>query len=209
MWISAQHVKRKVNTITRFIWPGKHNLKLKQAMSIIGFDANGDRQKDDFYATPEPTTEALLHVEKFKGGVREPCCGEGHMSKVLIKHGYNVQSTDLVDRGYGQSRVDFLLETKTCDNIITNPPYKNALDFAEKSVQLATSKCALLLKLNFLEGVKRKEFFAVYPPETIYVFSQRQSLMKNGVSYQGGMMALAWYVWNLHAKPRQTVVKWL
>ena len=180
-----------------------------QAMSIVGFNANGDRQKDDYYATPEPTTEALLGVEKFEGNVWEPCCGEGHISKVLIKHGYKVQSTDLIDRGYGQCRIDFLLETTTCDNIITNPPYRNALDFAEKAVQSASNKCALLLKLNFLEGVKRKAFFAVYPPASVYVFSQRQSLMKNGVPYQGGIMALAWYVWNLRARPEQTVVRWL
>ena len=181
----------------------------QQAMSIVGFNNKGDRQQDDYYATPEPTTEALLGVEKFEGSVWEPCCGEGHISKVLIKHGYEVQSTDLVNRGYGQSRIDFLLETTKCDNIITNPPYKNALDFAEKAVQLANSKCALLLKLNFLEGIKRKTFFAVYPPATVYVFSQRQSLMKNGVFYQGGMMALAWFVWHINQTTSFTKIEWL
>jgi len=181
----------------------------QQAMSIVGFNNKGDRQKDDFYATPEPTTEALLSVEKFEGRVWEPCCGEGHISKVLIRHGYEVQSTDLVDRNYGQSRIDFLFETTKCDNIITNPPYKNALDFAEKAVQLASNKCALLLKLNFLEGIKRKAFFAVHPPATVYVFSQRQSLMKNGVPYQGGMMALAWFVWHINQTTSFTKIEWL
>ena len=177
------------------------------AMKIVGHNLNGSREKDDFYATPHRTTEALLWVEKFRGDIWEPCCGEGHISKVLVEHGYSVRSTDLVDRGYGQPRVDFLFETKHFDNIITNPPYKNALEFAEHAVQLCDRKCALLLKLNFLEGIKRKSFFESYPPAWVYVFSQRQSLMKNGKPYKGGMMALAWFVWD--SAQRQTRVGWL
>ena len=179
----------------------------KTAMKIVGHNLNGSRQKDDFYATPPRTTKALLNVEKFKGDIWEPCCGQGHISRVLMEHGYSVRSTDLVDRGYGQPRIDFLLETKRCDNIITNPPYKNALEFAEHAVQLCDRKVALLLKLNFLEGIRRKSFFETRPPAWVYVFSQRQSLMKNGEPYKGGMMALAWFVWD--SAQRQTRVGWL
>ena len=177
------------------------------AMRIVGHNLDGAREKDDFYATPAQSTKALLNIEKFKGDIWEPCCGEGHISKVLVEHGYNVKSTDLVDRGYGQAGVDFLFETNRCDNIITNPPYKNALEFAEKAVQLCDRKVALLLKLNFLEGIRRKSFFESRPPAWIYVFSRRQSLMKNGKPYKGGMMALAWFVWD--SAQRQTRVGWL
>ena len=105
-------------------------------------------------------------------------------------------SSDLVDRGYGTPRIDFLMETQKHDNIITNPPFKNALEFAEKAVELARHKVALLLKLSFLEGVARRDFFKRYPPEKVWVFSQRQALMKNGEAYSGGMLALAWFVWS-------------
>lgn len=33
--------------------------------------------------------------------VWECSCGQGHLSEVLNKNGYNVKSTDLIDRGYG------------------------------------------------------------------------------------------------------------
>jgi hypothetical protein len=177
------------------------------ALKIVGHNLDGTREKDDFYATPTQTTRALLNIEKFRGKIWEPCCGEGHISRVLVEHGYSVRSTDLVDRGYGQPRVDFLLETRRCDNIITNPPYRNALEFAEKAVQLCDRKVALLLKLNFLEGIRRKSFFETRPPAWVYVFSQRQSLMKNGKPYKGGMMALAWFVWD--SAQRQTRVGWI
>ena len=55
---------------------------------------------------------------------------------------------------------------------------------------------ALLLKLSFLEGVARRDFFKRYPPEKVWVFSQRQALMKNGEAYSGGMLALAWFIWS-------------
>lgn len=47
------------------------------------------------------------------------------MSKVLEEHGYNVYSTDLIDRGYGIGGVDFLqVNEKWNGDILTNPPYK-------------------------------------------------------------------------------------
>lgn len=74
---------------------------LQAGLKIIGHNKRGDRERDDFYATPAPSTEALLSVEQFEGNIWEPCCGEGHISRVLEDAGYTVQSTDLVDRGYG------------------------------------------------------------------------------------------------------------
>jgi len=169
----------------------------KLSARIVGCNLRGDREVNDFYATSRPVTEALLKVEKFEGGIWEPCCGEGHISKVLLEHGYNVISSDLIDRDYGTPHIDFLCEASECDNIITNPPYKNALDFAEKAVELARGKTALLLKLNFLEGQRRRLFFNKTPPVRVHVFSGRQTLMKNGDDYSGrsGMMALAWFIW--------------
>ena len=179
------------------------------AARIIGFNPRGDRQKDDYYSTPAPTTQALLRVEKFIGQIWEPCCGEGHIAEVLIDAGHDVAASDLVDRGYGESGIDALFEYPAVSNIITNPPYKNALEFAEIFTDIA-GKVALLLKLNFLEGVKRQEFFLRKPPVRVHVFSQRQALMKNGMSYngRGGMMALAWFVWE-HDNTDPPRIGWL
>ena len=167
---------------------------MNKAQQIVGYSTN--REKNDFYATPEESTEKLLRVVTFRGRIYEPCCGQGHISEVLIKHGYEVSSSDLVDRGYGTPRVDFLMETQKYDNIVTNPPFKNALEFAERALELSRYKVALLLKLSFLEGVARRNFFKRYPPEKVWVFSQRQALMKNGEPHSGGMLALAWFIWS-------------
>jgi len=180
---------------------------IEAGFRIVGANMRGDRQKDDFYATPPQATLALLEKEQFSGGIYEPCCGQGHISKVLIGEGFDVESTDLIDRGYGTPGIDFLMETKRRDNIITNPPYgKLALPMAEHCQDIATNKTALLLKLSFLEGVARKQFFLEKPPIRVWVFSKRMNLMKDGQQYKnGGMMALAWFVWKTGYKGATTV----
>ena len=187
----------------------QENNQLTAGMLINGHNFRGDRQKDDFYATPFEASQQLLDVEIFDGGIYEPCCGQGHISKVLIKNGYDVESSDLVDRGYGKSNIDFLMEYKKRDNIITNPPYGRMLmKFVKQTQEIAEKKVALLLKLTFLEGQERKEFFKECPPTRVHVFSKRLSLMKNGQSYDGGMMALAWFVWDKDSD-KTTTVNWL
>lgn len=98
-------------------------------------------------------------------------------SKALEAHGHGVVSTDLVYRGYGkQEAVDFLkVEGGFDGDIITNPPYKYALEFVEKVLDMVKpgGKVAMFLKLQFLEGKGRKRFFLENPPKTVYVSSSK------------------------------------
>ena len=43
----------------------------------------GERQREDYYATEPKATEWLCKLEQFDGRILEPSCGEGHMSRVL------------------------------------------------------------------------------------------------------------------------------
>lgn len=127
---------------------------------------DGERPKDDFYATEPKAAELLLDVETFNRNIWECACGEGHLAKVFTAQGYEVRSSDIIDRGYGDV-LDFLQVTEEwAGDIITNPPYKYALEFAEKALQVVRpgGKVALFLKLTFLEGKRRKPFFQSQPP---------------------------------------------
>lgn len=80
---------------------------------------------------------------------------------------YIVKSTDLVDRGYGKSGVDFLKCTTPFNgDIITNPPYKYAQEFVEHALELIPNghKVAMFLKLTFLESKNRRSLFESNPP---------------------------------------------
>ena len=159
-----------------------------------------ERESNDYYATDPKAVELLLENETFSNKIWEPACGEGHMSEVLRARGYSVLSTDLIDRGYGIGNVDFLQQT--CRNlqadIITNPPYKYAKEFAEKALEIVSigNKVALFVKLTFLESKPRKQLFLTHPPKTVYVSCSRLKCAKNGVFDKvHSAVAYVWVVW--------------
>jgi hypothetical protein len=137
------------------------------------------------------------------------------MSETLKNNGYTVFSTDLINRGYGKGEVDFL---KCCDesqrDIVTNPPYKYATEFVYHALDVVSKGCkvAMFLKLQFLEGKKRKKLFEKHPPKTIYVSSSRLLCAKNGdfksKEKEGSAVAYAWYVWE-KGYEGDTVIKWI
>ena len=126
------------------------------------------------------------------------CNGGGHLSKLLVSKGYDVKSTDLIDRGYGTPNVDFLkCEEKFNGDILTNPPYKYALEFVEKALELINvgNKVIMFLKLTFLEGQERRRLFDTMQLSKVYVFSKRQQCAKNGNFTGSSAVAYAWFVW--------------
>jgi hypothetical protein len=171
-----------------------------------------NREKDDYYNTPQEAVFSLLEREKFLGAIWEPACGEGHISEALSARGYEVISTDLVDRGYGTPRVDFLMETKPlASNIITNPPFKLASQFIINSLNLTTGKVAMFLPLSYLSSQGRKrDIWDCTPIKTVYVFSHRVASHRNGkkTGKGGGMINFAWYVWE-HGYTGRPMIEWI
>ena len=105
----------------------------------------GERQAHDFYATSPMAVSQLLDAEVFSRDILEPCCGAGHIAKVLAASGYNVKAQDLYDYGYGESGVDFLAYNKPFNgDIITNPPYKYATEFVVHALELIPPPAAWL-----------------------------------------------------------------
>lgn len=175
----------------------------KEAQKAVGHYTGGERPKGDFYATPPSAVEALLSVEKFGHTVLEPCCGNGAISKVLEAHQYNVISRDLHDWGYGETGKDFLTEPIIdVDAVITNPPFKYSVEFAERameSVHNRYGKVAMLNRVQWLEGQKRRKMFERTRLSKVWVFSKRIPRMhrfdfdgKPGTS----LLCFAWFVFD-------------
>ena len=160
----------------------------------------------------------LLAEESFAPVIWECACGEGHLSKVLEQAGFEVISTDLIYRGYGDPEpLDFLKETLEDfeGDIITNPPYKYALEFVQRGLETVQPgrKVAMFLKLQFLEGKNRKEFFKSNPPKVVYVSSSRLTCAKNGAFDKikdsgGSAVAYAWFVWEKGFRG-EPVIRWI
>lgn len=161
------------------------------------------RQIDDYYATDPIAIDVLLKDGNitFNKPIWECACGEGHLSERLKAFGYNVRSSDLIDRGYGEVGIDFLAYNQHWNgDILTNPPYKYAMKFIEHSMALISNGCRvfMFLKIQFLEGKARKELFKKYPPKCVYVSSSRILCAKNAhfdemKASGGSAVAYAWY----------------
>ena len=179
-----------------------------------------DLDGPDFFPTPGWATHALVEHETFSGNIWEPACGDGAMATVLEKTGCRVVATDLYDRDYGQSGIDFVRESRQVDNIVTNPPFHSAQDFVGAGLRQCSQKLALLLRLAFLESAGRyHDIFSITPPSRVWVFSERITFYPSGAERKGsGTTAYAWFVWDrqdsheqeiTHDKPGETILKWL
>ena len=187
----------------------------KSVFSTLASSNHSDTKKeiDDYYATEPKAVELLLERENFSKNILEPFCGEGHISKVLEKHGYNVKSTDKIYRGYGSVLDFFTVKDVDLDvDIISNPPYSCALSCVKKSLEVIGKghKLAMLLKIQFLEGKERRKFFDKFPPKYVYVASSRLTCAKNGDFDNANSSAIcyAWYIWEKGYKS-EPIIRWI
>ena len=123
------------------------------------------------------------------------------MARILQRTGNPVISSDLYNRGYGETGLDFLTSERICDNIVTNPPYHSAEGFVRQGLRNSRKKLALLLRLAFLEGGNRhKSLFGPTPPSRVRVFSERVTFYASGARQKGsGTTAYAWFIWDREA----------
>lgn len=176
-----------------------------------GVSVRNERRKDDFYPTPLPATAAFLAAEKPflddyasdpSFGVYEPACGEGHMARMIEGAGYRVWATDLVDRGYGDGVVDFMmvdyLPFRTTA-IITNPPYglwpKRFINHALG--RLRAPYAALLLKADYFNSIQGLRLLTAHPLAAVYPLSWRLDFLDQGRP----VMNCTWFVWDSRRSP--------
>jgi len=192
----------------------------QQGSKIAGGNPTRGRVENDYYATHPDSTKALLDVEEIIYPAFEPACGEGHISEELDGE---VLSSDLIDRGYGTTGIDFLtkdfssiFDSNYINTIITNPPFSLFQEFAEKALLIANKKVIMFGKLQALEGKKRATFMQNSPLKTVYVFKSRQQPLRNGSEIDeltgkkmnSSTMAFAWYVWEIGYTEKPTI-QWL
>lgn len=193
--------------------------KNKQLNLIMGGGKSntGERDANDFYAT---NSEAILAAENmFKEiglykNVWECACGVGNISEALGYLGYNVKSSDKIDRDYGKV-IDFLTysnDNMNCD-IVTNPPYKLAEEFILQALNVIRSGrlACFFVKIQFLESKRRKKLFEAHPPKFVYVYSERQGCAKNNlpeVYGWGGTWCFCWIIFQKDYEG-ETILRWI
>lgn len=191
--------------------------KRTSVFSSIGATGHGScvRVPSDFYATSPRAVDALAYAGKLPDSnkVWECAVGQGDLAEALKRHGYEVISTDLHNRGYCEGGTDFL-ETKVllAPCILTNPPYSLMTEFCTHAIGLGAEEIYMFLKLQFLEGKRRyREIFSKYPPSEILQFIDRMTVARNGdwkTPDKNSAIAFCWMIWrkDFNGKPQ---VSWI
>jgi hypothetical protein len=145
-------------------------------MTLISKTSSFAERGLDPYFTPWQAIHALLGLEKIPKRVFDPCCGNGAILDVLEAAGRHVSGADVHDYGWRGTIVkDFLANKSDLRGtaIVSNPPYRFAEKFIQKVIDEGSPYHVWLLRLNFLESMRRKPFFESYPPSRIHVSSRR------------------------------------
>lgn len=130
------------------------------------------RRPHDFYPTPIPSIEAFLDVFPLRGiEVLEPGAGSGNIIKTLQKYGdFSIDAVEirpeetehLQQLGVNVIIGDYLSMNigKKYDLIIGNPPFNQAIEFVERSLELLKPDGMLvfLLRTAFMESDRRFSF---------------------------------------------------
>lgn len=174
------------------------------------------RDEHDYYPTPEKLAGVMFDLygqDRFLGtnsylNMLDPGSGYGVFGKVgREKHplahitGVELDTKKPSNLAYDTYLYkDYLnLSTQHTSNhnlIIGNPPYKLAEQFIWKSVEFLAFHGVImfLLRLNFLEGIKRnKGIYTDFKPTSIYVLAERPSFTGNNKT---DATAYAIFVWD-------------
>ena len=174
---------------------------------------------DDFPTPPFATRALIEHVIIPQLGINgrrdlrsktvwEPACNRGHMVKPLEEYFGTVRKSDIHDYGFGGIQ-DFLFPVPALpiDWVITNPPFRLAEQFIERSRQVAIDGYAMIVRTSFLEGVGRyNRLFALNPPTIVAQFTERVPMVKGRLTATGSTAtSYCWLVWIADRKPQPMV----
>jgi hypothetical protein len=111
-----------------------------------------------------------------------------------------VIASDAYPYGYGAVR-DFLAEPYgpgTADWVITNPPFRLAEAFIDRSLGVARGGVAILARTQFVEGVGRFErLFRERPPAVFAPFTERVPMVRGRLDQSASTAtSYAWFVWH-------------
>lgn len=182
-------------------------------LSSLGYE----REQNDAYYEPAWCDDRLFDFLNLPEGTRvwDPACGTGAIVEAAKRAGLKAVGTDIMQRWQdgtpGRARRDFL----TCsalpgvEMIVSNPPFKHALEFAKRAIEMAQG-VALLLPSTWMYGAKRSEWLATTPLRWILLLVPRPSMPPVGsdVAPGGGKVDYAWFVWDRNFKGEVTVT-WL
>lgn len=168
-----------------------------------------EREEHEHYVEPEWCSRRLFEVEKFEGGILDPCCGFGRIVEAARAAGHHAVGSDLIERAPGYMyALDFLTSdypheilmpgVGECRNVVCNPPFDIFKDFAEAALAWAPGKVAMIWLVRTLPAAR---WLQKTPLARIWLLTPRPSMppghvIARGEKPGGGKQDFCWLVWD-------------
>ena len=171
------------------------------------------REPGEHYVEPSWCSERLFAEEKFEGPIWDPSAGFGRIVIAAKKAGLNASGSDLVDRGWDSTLTphDFLAtELITAANIVCNPPFDLAPQFALHALKLARLKVAMIFPVARLNAA---HWLRGTPLARIWLLTPRPPMppgfvIARGEKPGGGRVDFCWLVFE-QGHTGNPEVRWL
>ncbi len=165
------------------------------------------RDPSDYYATPAWCVRRLLEAVELPAGLwLEPCAGEGAIIRAVEEHAHGnviwhaieareecIPILDVISTC--QTAVQGSFQAVPADSryalVLTNPPYRSALQIVQHALKFAPI-VVMLLRLNWLASDKRVAWIRAHTP-SVFVLPDRPSFVGEG----GDATEYAWMAWGL------------
>ena len=168
--------------------PGKKRAEVKQR-----------RVKDDWYTENRWAVEQLFGQMRFTGPIHDPACGKGRIVIAAQRAGYEATGSDLIDRGFGETGVDFLADNRPRTTLVFNAPYKQNEEFIAHALEVASHAVVAIVRIPFLCGQERFwELYQPCPPSLVLTCSQLINMPPGGIGApeEGGTADYVWLIWS-------------
>ncbi len=138
---------------------------------------------------------ALLGNELPRTGLRRRAYGKSTEKEYFGE----VRASDAFPYGYGTVRdyLDVPYEANAVDWVITNPPFRLAEDFVQRSLMVARRGVAILARTVFIESVGRyRNIFEINPPTKFAQYTERVPMVRGRLDRKASTATgYAWLVW--------------
>jgi len=152
----------------------------------------------DWYTAPVWCSEQLFATLELQGPIHDPACGEGRIVEVARRAGYETTGSDIADRGYGETGVDFLTDRRPRTTLVFNAPYKLNEEFISHGLAVASHAVVMIARVPFLCTQHRYwDLYKPCPPSLVLACSQRPSMPSGGmdIAENNTTIDYAWLVW--------------
>lgn len=160
---------------------------------------------DAYYTSDADASACVATLGNLRGlMVWEPHAGAGAFVRALVGAGAVVTASDIDPEAPGLDEPgcvtfagNFLrYHDEDTDNaphwIVGNPPFNDAEAHVRHALSIARVGVGFLLRLAFLESVKRAPLWEEHPPSVVHVFTRRPSFMGGATD----SAAYGFFVWH-------------